>query len=119
MTLYYLVNTHGNAKILDYPSSLHPYLSRMLTRTRTNNFGKSILTIIYVIVCLVLIVIALMQSSEDDGASSTIMGGSQTGNFYEKNKGRTREGKLKRMTVILGIVFAIVTVALNIVYPLA
>ena len=39
-------------------------------------------------------------------------------NYLDKNKGRTREGKLKRMTIILGIAFVIVTVALNIVYPL-
>ena len=81
-------------------------------------FLKTILTIIYVIVCLILIVIASMQSSQDDGASSTIMGGSQTGNFYEKNKGRTREGKLKKWTIILGIVFIVFTVVLGIVYML-
>ena len=81
-------------------------------------FLKTILTIIYVIVCLVLIVIASMQSSQDDGASSAIMGGSQSGNFYEKNKGRTREGKLKKWTIILGIVFIVLTVVLGIVYML-
>lgn len=81
-------------------------------------FLKTILTIIYVIVCLVLIVIASMQSSQDDGASSTIMGGSQTGSFYEKNKGRTKEGKLKKWTIILGVVFLILTVVLGIVYML-
>ena len=81
-------------------------------------FLKTILTIIYVIVCLVLIVIASMQSSQEDGASSAIMGGSQSGNFYEKNKGRTREGKLKKWTIILGIVFIVLTVVLGIVYML-
>ena len=60
----------------------------------------------------------MMQHKEDQGASGTITGASAN-NFLDKNKGRTREGKLKRMTIILGIAFAIVTVALNIVYPLA
>lgn len=81
-------------------------------------FLKTILTIVYVIVCLVLIVIASMQSSQEDGASSAIMGGSQSGNFYEKNKGRTREGKLKKWTITLGIVFIVLTVVLGIVYML-
>lgn len=76
---------------------------------------KVLLTIVYVIVCVALIVICLMQSSEDEGASSTIVGGSQS-SFYEKNKGRTKEGKLKRLTIILGIVFVILTTALGIVY---
>jgi len=81
-------------------------------------FLKTILIVIYVIVCLALIIISLMQNSKDDGASSTIMGGAQTGNFYEKNKGRTREGKLKKWTIILGITFLILTVVLGIVYML-
>ena len=77
---------------------------------------KTILIVIYAIVCLVLIVIASMQSSEDDGASNTIMGGAQNNSFYEKNKGRTREGMLKKWTIISGIAFVIVTIALSIVY---
>ena len=81
-------------------------------------FLKTILIVIYVIVCLVLIIIASMQSSQDDGASSAIMGGSQSGNFYEKNKGRTREGKLKKWTIILGITFLVLTAVLGIVYML-
>ena len=79
---------------------------------------KTILTIIYVIVCLVLIVIALMQSKEDEGASGTIVGSSSSSSFYEKNKGRTAEGKLKKWTIILGITFALLTLALGILYML-
>ena len=56
-----------------------------------------------------------MQTKEDQGLSSTITG-SSTNNFYEKNKGRTKEGKLKRWTIILSIVFAILTIALGILY---
>lgn len=81
-------------------------------------FLKTILIVIYVIVSLVLIIISLMQNSNEDGASSTIMGGAQTGNFYEKNKGRTRDGKLKKWTIILGITFLLLTVVVGIVYML-
>ena len=35
---------------------------------------------------------------------------------YEKNKGRTKEGKQKRWTIILAIVFAILTIVLGILY---
>ena len=78
---------------------------------------KYVLVAIYAIVCLALIVIAMLQSSEDSGASGTIMG-SSTKNFFEKNKGRTREGKLKRLTIILGSVFAVLTIVLGIVYTM-
>ena len=54
-------------------------------------FLKGIVTVIYVIVCLVLIVICLMQSKDDEGASGAIVGGSSS-SFYEKNKGKTKEG---------------------------
>ena len=76
---------------------------------------RTILTIIYVIVCLVLIVIAFLQSKDDEGASSTITGGSSS-SFYDKNKGRTKEGQLKRWTIILGITFVILTAILSILY---
>ena len=78
---------------------------------------KSILTVVYVINCLVLIVICLMQSKDDEGASGAIVGGSSS-SFYEKNKGRTKEGKLKRLTIILGISFVVLTIALGIVVML-
>lgn len=76
---------------------------------------KYILIGIHVIVCLALIIIAMMQTKDDAGASGAITG-SSTNNFYEKNKGRTKEGMLKRWTIILGIVFAISTVAVSIMY---
>lgn len=78
-------------------------------------FLKYVVIVIYVIVCLALIVVAMMQSKDDAGMSGA-MTGSSSNNFYEKNKGRTREGKLKRWTIILGVVFAILTIILSIMW---
>ena len=78
---------------------------------------KTILTIIYVIISLVLIVICLRQSKDDEGASGAIVGGSSS-SFYEKNKGKTREGMLKKWTIILGITFAVLSIGLSLVYML-
>ena len=77
--------------------------------------AKWILVVIYLIVALILIILTLIQSKEDAGLSSTITG-SSTNNFFEKNKGRTKEGKQKKWTVILSIVFAILTIVLGILY---
>ena len=77
--------------------------------------AKGILIVIYFLIALALIILTLIQSKEDAGLSSTITG-SSTNNFFEKNKARTKEGKQKRWTVILGIVFAILTIVLGIVY---
>lgn len=76
---------------------------------------KGILIAIYIVIALIIIVLALIQSKEDAGLSSTITG-SSTDNFYEKNKGRTKEGKQKKWTIILSIVFAILTIILGILY---
>lgn len=76
---------------------------------------KIILIAVYIIIALALIILTLIQTKEDPGLSSTITG-SSTNNFYEKNKSRTKEGKQKKWTVILSIVFAILTIVLGIVY---
>ena len=76
---------------------------------------KIILIVVDLIICLALTILAMIQSKDDAGLSSTITG-SSTNNFFEKNKGRTKEGKQKRWTIILGIAFVIVTIALSIIY---
>lgn len=77
--------------------------------------AKGILIVIYFLIALALIILTLIQSKEDAGLSSTITG-SSTNNFFEKNKSRTKEGKQKKWTVILAIVFAILTIVLGIIY---
>ena len=76
---------------------------------------RTILTVIYFIIALVVIILALIQTKDDSGLSQTITG-SSTSNFYEKNKGRTKEGKQKRMMIISSIVFGILTIVLGILY---
>ena len=76
---------------------------------------RTILTVIYYILAIVVIVIATSQTRDDSGLSSTITG-SSTNNFYEKNKGRTKEGKQKRVMVWSSILFAVLTIILGILY---
>ena len=76
---------------------------------------KYIILVIYIIVCIALIILVTIQKNERPGASGTITG-SSTNNFYEQNKGRTKEGKLKKWTIILGIVFVVLAITLGILY---
>ena len=76
---------------------------------------KYIMMVVYAVICLALIVLIMKQSKEDGGASGTIVGASAN-NFYEKNKGKTAEGRMKRATIALMVVFAILTIALGIIY---
>ena len=59
--------------------------------------------------------IKIGRVEKGEEASVTIVG-STTSNFYEKNKSRTHEGKLKKWTMILGGTFIVLTIALGIVY---
>ena len=76
---------------------------------------RYVLIALYILNCLAVIIITMMQNKDDNGGSGTRVG-SSTNNFYERNKSRTREGKLKKWTMILGITFMILTIALGIVY---
>ena len=78
---------------------------------------KIVLIVIYFIVCLALIIFTMMQSKEDAGLSSTITG-SSSNNFFEKNKGNTREGRLKKWTIILGIILVLISLTLGTIYKL-
>ena len=77
--------------------------------------AKYVVVGLYVIVCIALIILATVQTKETAGASATITG-SSTNNFFEKNKGRTKEGKLKRWTIIFGVLFIVLAIALGIIY---
>ncbi len=77
--------------------------------------ARTIITVVYFVISFAIIILALMQTKQDEVVSSTITG-SSTNNFYEKNKGRTKEGRQKRWTIILTIVFAILTIVLGILY---
>ena len=77
--------------------------------------AKNILVGIYLVVCLVLIVLVLKQTKDDGGASGAIVGGASN-NFYEKNKGRTKEGRLKRATIIGMVLFFVLSITLGIMY---
>ena len=76
---------------------------------------KIILIVAQFILCAAVTILAMIQSKDDAGMTSTITG-SSTNNFFEKNKGRTREGMLKRWTIILGVAFVICTIATSIIY---
>ena len=77
--------------------------------------AKNIIVVLYIIICVALIILATVQAKDSQGASGAITG-SSTNNFYEKNKGGTKDGALKKATVGLGVLFAIGTIGLSFLY---
>ncbi|MGG7177961.1 preprotein translocase subunit SecG [Clostridium paraputrificum] len=74
---------------------------------------KTALLVVEVILGLVVIVSILMQPSKSDALSGLVQG-SKNETFYSKNKARTKEVMLGRITMIGMALFAVVTIALNI-----
>ena len=73
---------------------------------------KTVLTILYILICLALIVVVLMQESKAEGLSGALTGGnSQT--YWGKNKGRSVEGTLQKLTVLFGTIFIVLSVVLQ------
>ena len=71
---------------------------------------KIILMIIYAIICLSLVVIVLMQEGKQAGLGS-ISGAAET--YWGKNKGRSMEGKMEKITKYLAIGFVLLSLILN------
>ena len=69
------------------------------------------LTIILILVSIAFTAIVLMQEGKSAGLGS-ISGAAET--YWGKNKGRSMEGTLVKLTKILGIVFILLSVVLNI-----
>lgn len=72
------------------------------------------LTVIQAIVAVILITVVLMQPSKTNGLSGLVSGGTGE-SFYSKNKSRTSEARLSRITVVCSIIFAVLCILQNIV----
>ena len=72
---------------------------------------RIILTIILIVVSIAFTVIVLMQEGKSSGLGA-IIGAAET--YWGRNKGRSMEGALVKLTKILGIVFMLLAIVLNI-----
>lgn len=71
---------------------------------------RIILTIVFIIICVALIVLVLMQEGKSAGLGS-IAGAAET--YWGKNKGRSMEGLLVKITKVLAVLFMVLAAVLN------
>lgn len=69
-----------------------------------------ILSIIYFIVALALIAIVMLQSGKSAGLSGAIAGGADT--FLSKNKAKSADARMAKMTKWVAIVFLVLTLVI-------
>jgi len=75
---------------------------------------QTFLLILEIILGVIVVATILMQPSKADALSGLIQGGT-TETFFAKNKTRTKEAMIARATVVSMALFAINTVALNLI----
>ncbi|MBQ6266719.1 MAG: preprotein translocase subunit SecG [Clostridia bacterium] len=72
-----------------------------------------VLGVVLILTSLMLIVVVLMQESRSAGLSGAIAGGAET--FLGKNKGKTIESKLVKITKVLAGVFFVLSLAATLI----
>ncbi len=71
---------------------------------------RIVLTIVYILICVALVVLVLMQEGKTAGLGA-VSGAAET--YWGKNKGRSMEGKLVKITTGLAVGFMVLAVVLN------
>ena len=71
---------------------------------------RTIITIVFIMVCVALVVVVLMQEGKSAGLGS-ISGAAET--YWGKNKGRSMEGQLVKVTKVLAVLFMVLAAVLN------
>ena len=71
---------------------------------------RVVINLIFILVCVALTVLVLMQEGKSAGLGS-ISGAAET--YWGRNKGRSMEGMLVKITKILAVFFMLLAVVLN------
>ena len=72
---------------------------------------RIILTIVFIIICLALIGIVLLQEGKSAGLGA-VAGAAES--YWGKNKGRSMEGTMVKITKYLVVAFLVIAAVLNI-----
>lgn len=73
---------------------------------------RTILYTVQFIVVIGLLILVLMQPSKADGLKGFMTGTQET--FFNKNKSKTREAKLVKLTVIFTVLFGLNTILIGV-----
>ena len=72
-----------------------------------------VITVIQVLCSLVLVAIVMLQSGKSAGLSGAIAGGVDT--FLSKNKAKTWDSKLAKLTKWVALLFVVLTLVLSLI----
>ena len=67
--------------------------------------------VMFIIICISLVVLVLAQEGKNQGLGA--IQGTVENTYWGRNKGRSKEGVLKKVTVLLSVFFVVLAVVLN------
>ena len=70
-----------------------------------------VIGVLFMLVCAALVVLVLAQEGKSQGLGA--IQGTVENTYWGKNKGRSREGVLKKVTVALSVLFIVFAIVLN------
>ncbi|MDC7295399.1 MULTISPECIES: preprotein translocase subunit SecG [unclassified Butyrivibrio] len=70
-----------------------------------------VIGVVFMLVCAALVVLVLAQEGKSQGLGA--IQGTVENTYWGKNKGRSREGVLKTVTIVLSFAFVILAIVLN------
>lgn len=73
---------------------------------------KTILMVAFIIICIAITIIVLFQEGKSAGLGS--LSGQSSDTYWSKNKGRSKEGMLVKITSVLMLLFFVIAAILNI-----
>lgn len=76
---------------------------------------KYVLIAIYLIVCVALILITTFQNKDSERSIDDTYENLSAKKYFDKNRSRTKEGRIERRTIIIGIVFVVLTIITTVV----
>ena len=68
-------------------------------------------TIVFIIVSVALMIVVLMQEGKENGLTGTLTGSADT--YWSKNKGRSKDAVMRKITVVLAVLFFLLAGALS------
>ncbi len=71
---------------------------------------RTVITVIFILICVALVILVLMQEGKSAGLGA-ISGAAET--YWGKNKGRSMEGRLVKITKVLAVLFMVIAAVLN------
>ncbi len=70
-----------------------------------------VLTVVFMIVSCIITVVILLQEGKQAGLTGAISGAAES--YWGKNKGRSMEGKLEKITKVCVVLFFVLSIILN------